>query len=58
MNNGLDQKELLVAWNKEQCSKICSRILQMLAKQGATYEESWKTISLENTRRTVARDQY
>jgi len=30
----------------------------MLAKQGATYEESWRTTPLENARRTMARDQY
>ena len=34
-------------------------MLQMSAKQGATYEEkSWRTTFLKNARRTMARDQY
>jgi len=33
-------------------------MLPMSAKQGAIYEESWRTTFLEHARRTMARDQY
>ena len=56
-NDGFDQRKLLVVRDKEWCQKICSRILQISAKQGATYEKTWRTTSLENTRRSMVRDQ-
>jgi len=43
---------------KNDIKNIYSRMLQILAKQGAIYKESWRTTSLENTRKTMARDQY
>jgi len=58
MNDGADQKKLLVARNKEQRQKICSRMLQMPTKQDATYEKGWRATSFKDTRRTIARNQY
>jgi len=58
MNDGDYQKKLLVARDKEQCQEVCSRMLQMSAKQSTTYEESWKTTPLEYTRRTMEGDQH
>ena len=58
MSDGADQNKLLVARNKEQHQKICSRILQMPTKQGVTYEKGWKITLFKNTKRTMARNQY
>ena len=57
-NDEAYQKELLVARNKEQCQEVCSRMIQMPAKQSTTYEESWRTTSLKDTKRTMEGDQH
>jgi len=56
MYNRINQEELLVARNQEQYEELCSRILQMLTKQDATYEEGRRITSIENARRTMTGD--
>jgi len=58
MNDEADQNKLLVARNKEQHQKICSKMLQMPTKQGATYEKGWKITLFKDIKRTMARNQY
>ena len=54
-NSWVDQKELLVARNKRWYQKIYLRIYEMPTKQSIIHEESGKTLSVGNTRRTMER---
>ena len=58
MNDGADQKKLLVARNKEQRQEIHSRMLQMPTKQSTTHEKGWRITFFKDTRRTIARNHH
>ena len=51
-NAWVNQKKLLVARNQRRYQEIYSKIYEMPTKQSSTYEESRRTLSIRNTRRT------
>jgi len=58
LNDGTNQKKLLVARNKKQCEELSSRMFQMSTEQDATYEKGRRITSFRNTRRTLAGNQH